>query len=88
MEMDLPENEGIGDEKESDLEISVNALGKIFLHTEEVSIENLIVEIQKKNPKRIRLNADKKLSYEDFIYITQNIKKAGVEKIDLGLKMK
>ena len=75
MEMDLPESNGVLEEKETDMELSVDADGKIYFESKEIPINNLVNLIQSRKPMRIRLNADKKLSYEDFIFISQNIKK-------------
>jgi biopolymer transport protein ExbD len=87
MEMDLPSSIGSSEASEADLEISVFANGKIMIENKEISLEDLIINIQKNHPSRLRLNAERELSYENFIRITEKIKESGLEKIDLGLKL-
>jgi len=88
MEMDLPSSIGSSEAIEADLEISVLANGKIIIENKEISVEDLIINIKNNPPSRLRLNAERELSYENFIRITEKIKESGLEKIDLGLKLK
>lgn len=88
MEMDLPSSIGSSEATEADLEISVLANGKIMTENKEILLEDLITNIKKNPPSRLRLNGEKELSYENFIRITEKIKESGLEKIDLGLKLK
>jgi len=86
MELDLPSSQSSGEGKEADLEISVLSNGSIWIDKKEVPFESLVGEIQKRSPSKIRLSAEKKLSYEQFIQISERIKSTGIEKLDLGLK--
>jgi biopolymer transport protein ExbD len=86
MELDLPSSQSSFEGKEADLEISVLSNGSIWIDQKEVPIGSLVGEIQKRSPSKIRLNAEKKLSYEQFILISERIKSTGIEKLDLGLK--
>ena len=88
MEMDLPSSIGSSEATEADLEISVFANGKIMIENKEISLEDLITNIKKNPPSHLRFNGEKELSYENFIRITEKIKESGLEKIDLGLKLK
>ena len=88
MEMDLPSSIGSSEAIEADLEISVLANGKIMIENKEILLDDLISNIKKNPPSRLRLNGEKELSYENFIRITEKIKESGLEKIDLGLKLK
>ena len=88
MEMDLPSSIGSSEATEADLEISVLANGKIMTENKEILLEDLITNIKKNPPSRLRFNGEKELSYENFIRITEKIKESGLEKIDLGLKLK
>ena len=88
MEMDLPSSIGSSEATEADLEISVLANGKIMIENKEILLEDLITNIKKNPPSRLRFNGEKELSYENFIRITEKIKESGLEKIDLGLKLK
>ncbi len=88
MEMDLPSTSGSTEAIEADLEISVLADGSILVDNKEISLDNLVSNIKENPPSRLRLNAERQLSYENFIHITEKLKETGLEKIDLGLKQK
>lgn len=88
MEMDLPSTREISDTKETSSEILLLESGKIFLDDREVSQDSLTDLLKQKKPENVRLNAERKISYEAFIEISILIKNAGIDKIDLGLKNK
>ena len=88
MEMDLPSTSGSTEAIEADLEISVLANGIILVDNKEISLDEIVSNIKENPPSRLRLNAERQLSYENFIHITEKLKETGLEKIDLGLKQK
>lgn len=88
MELDLPSSIRGADSREVGVEISLTADSKIFINRKEISLNTLSIELRKEVPSSIRLNAEKKVTYEQFIEVSEIIKSVGIEKIDLGLKTK
>lgn len=88
MELDLPASESSTDSEEVSLEIALSADSKIYINRIEIPLSELMKELDKAKPTTIRLNAEKKVSFEHFISVSEILKTAGIEKIDLGLKLK
>ena len=88
MELDLPSSVMGRDTREVSLEIDLSSDSKIYINQKEIPLDKLSSELQKHVPSSIRLNAEKKVPFERFIEVSEIIKTMGIEKIDLGLKIK
>jgi len=83
----LPFAQSAIDEKKEYLVVTITKENAIYINKNEISPENLIVELKDRknlNPQvKVFLNADKEVMYDKVINVLDSIRKSGIEKVSL-----
>lgn len=90
LELDLPQGEGTNEKaKEEPIRIYIKENGEMYFQNQKVNwndLESLLSKVS--NHRRFQIGIEKKVYYEEFIKLSNLLKKFGIQKIDLLLETK